>query len=193
MAKELEVLKTSIKAKGYDWTATETSMTKLSDAEQKNRLGLSVTDAELQEMRTSIELETRKELEQLSMMTAELKEKISYPAAFDWRNYNGKNWTLPVRDQSSCGSCVAFGTVAAIESTMKIANNNPNLAVNLSEAFLLFCGGGSCSGWTFEPALNFAKSTGITDEACFPYQPKNMPCSNRCSDWASRVKKRIGW
>ena len=188
MAKEIEELKASIKKNGYDWTAAETSMSKLSEAEQKKRLGLLVTDAELEEMRVSIEFETGKELELLSMMTTELKEKISYPAAFDWRNYNGKDWTLPVRDQGSCGSCVAFGTVAAIESTMKIAGKNPNLAVNLSEAFLLFCGGGSCSGWSLEPPLNFAKSTGITDEACFPYKPRDMPCSDRCSDWTSRVK-----
>jgi C1A family cysteine protease len=193
MAKEIEELKAAIKEKQYDWTPAETSVSKLSGAEQKNRLGLLVTDAELEEMRTSIELETGKELELLSMMTAELREKISYPAAFDWRNYNGKDWTLPVRDQGSCGSCVAFGTVAAIESTMKIASKTPNLAVNLSEAFLLFCGGGSCSGWSLEPPLNFAKSTGITDEACFPYQPKNMPCSDRCSDWTSREKKIKSW
>lgn len=193
MAIKIEELKASIKDKGYDWTPAETSISKLSEKEQKTRLGLLVTDEELEQMRSSIETASQKELEQIRRMTVELKEKISYPAAFDWSNYNGKNWTLPIRDQKSCGSCVAFGTVAAIESTMKIVSNNPNLAVDLSEAHLLFCGGGSCSGWTFEPALNFAKNTGVTDEACFPYQPKNMPCGDRCSDWASRVKKIKNW
>ena len=84
MAKEIEELKASIKEKGYDWTPAETSVSKLSETEQKNRLGLLVTDAELAEMRISLELATEKEIEQMRMMTAELKGKFSYPAAFDW-------------------------------------------------------------------------------------------------------------
>ncbi len=38
--------------------------------------------------------------------------------------------------------------------------------------------------------LDFAKSTGIVDDACMPYKPQNMDCqSERCSNWESRLTK----
>ena len=73
---------------------------------------------------------------------------------------------------------------------MRIKFGNPNYQIDLSEAFLQFCGGGSCGGWGLTSGLAFAQSTGTTDEACMPYQPTNMNCStSRCSDWANRLTK----
>jgi hypothetical protein len=40
MVSEIEKLKASIEEKEYDWTPAETSVSKLSEAEQKDRLGL---------------------------------------------------------------------------------------------------------------------------------------------------------
>ena len=33
---------------------------------------------------------------------------------------SGNNWTTPIRDQSGCGACVAFATVAMIKSNLEI-------------------------------------------------------------------------
>ena len=64
----------------------------------------------------------------------------SYPPAVDWRKRAGKNFVTAVRDQKSCGSCVAFGTVATVESGVRIKLKKPTLPIDLSEAHLFYCG-----------------------------------------------------
>ena len=61
----------------------------------------------------------------------------------------------------------------------RIAKKDPALKIDLSEADLFFRGCGDCcgSGWFFEPALSYAQSQGIPDEACYPYP--NGPGSSR--------------
>lgn len=175
----VEEVQAAITEKGYEWEAGVTSISGLSDEELKTRLGLTVTNEELQRMESEIKASV---------------ERFSYPSAFDWRNHNGKDWTKPVRDQSSCGSCVAFGTLGAMESRAKIQKNNPNLSVDLSEAHLFYCGCGKCCrrGWNFPPALNFLKNTGVVDEKCYPYKPVDQDCKP-CSDWKNRVWKIQDW
>jgi len=62
---------------------------------------------------------------------------------------SGNNWTTPIRYQSGCGACVAFATVAMIESNLEIFRRNSNLNPDLSEADLFFRGCGACCqrGW----------------------------------------------
>ena len=82
-----------------------------------------------------------------------------YPPAIDWRHFPAHaplpagDYVTPVRDQKSCGSCVAFGTLAAFESAIRIHDKNPAKAVDLSEADLFYCHaeaeqGRHCSGPT---------------------------------------------
>jgi hypothetical protein len=95
----------------------------------------------------------------------------------DWRNHFGLDAVTPVRDQGGCGSCVAFGTTAALESMLVIERN---LTTDLSEAELLFCGGGSCGGWWPSSAVSYLETSGLAQESCFPYQDHDMACST-CS------------
>ena len=111
----------------------------------------------------------------------------SYPPSVDWRNDNG-NYVTPVLDQGQCGSCVAFGTAAAIESQMRI---NKRFRVDtplgqgamLSEAQLYFCNnrccapGQPCYGWWPSMALNYARDTGIIPASDFPYSDNDQPCA----------------
>jgi Papain family cysteine protease len=80
-------------------------------------------------------------------MTAAAVAGPPYPPSIDWRHFAAHpplpagDYVTPVRDQKSCGSCVAFGTLAAFESAIRIHDKNPAKAVDLSEADLFYCHG----------------------------------------------------
>ena len=90
-----------------------------------------------------------------------LKEKIeevTFPPSFDLRNISGRNFISSVKSQGSCGSCVAFGTAAGLEGTVRMKTNTAvndsggNKLLDLSEAQLFYCGaaqeGRNCkNGW----------------------------------------------
>lgn len=110
-----------------------------------------------------------------------------FPDEFDWRNVNQTNWVTPIKNQASCGSCTAFGTIASLESMLKISYNMKYDA-DLSEAHLFFCSGRNCnSGMALSEAATFVKHIGVTDEECFPYEPKDMDCSLKDDNWEDRV------
>jgi len=174
-------LQRTIEGQGHTWRAGPTSLTVLPPEDQERRLGL--------------RLEPR-EMERLATLLAEpLARAVEFPPAWDWRDVQGIDWTTPVRDQRGCGSCVAFGAVAVMEAMLKRHHNDAALQPDLSEAHLFFCGCGDCcdKGWWPSYALNYAKSSGVPDEDCFPYQDFNLPCSEACSDWHGRAVKVVGW
>jgi len=178
---EFENLQESIHSQGYDWQVGPTSLSSLPPEEQERRLGLMLVPEEM------VRLETA--MLELPPMAAE------FPAAWDWRDVDGVNWTTPIRDQKACGSCVAFGTVSALEAMLKRHHGDPSLMPDLSEAHLFFCGCGNCcdKGWWPSYALDYAQDSGVPDEACFPYQDHDMPCTDSCQDWSSRAVKVTGW
>lgn len=123
---------------------------------------------------------------------------IGAPATYDLRNVGGKNFVTDVRDQQSCGSCVAFGTIATIESRLRVQRGDPNLAIDLGEAHLFYCHGRArgrnCSnGWWPREAYDDIRDKGVVDEACYPYSMTNQDCSGLCSDWANRVIRISGY
>ena len=78
-------------------------------------------------------------LEVQAAMKSQAITAIAAPAAYDLRNVGGNNYVTPIKDQASCGSCVAFGTTATVESRVRLQRGDPNLAIDLSEAHLFFC------------------------------------------------------
>ncbi|UCB59469.1 MAG: hypothetical protein JSV67_04020 [Thermoplasmatales archaeon] len=113
----------------------------------------------------------------------------SLPDRFSWRDVDGVNWVTPVQNQQSCGSCVAFGTISALESVIQIELGN-KLNIDLSEAHLFYCGGGSCSqGWTVSRSVNYVETYGVPLESCFPYIPKQTDCDRTCPDWETQAIK----
>lgn len=99
------------------------------------------------------------------------------PPSWDWSNVDGTNWITPIRNQGNCGSCWAFGTIAAMEAIYNIKNNNPNLDIDLSEQYLVSCGMKSsplglhgCCGGTLYHTLDFLSSRGTVEENSFRYK-----------------------
>lgn len=115
--------------------------------------------------------------------TARLMMAVKYPTSFDWRNYEGKNYTTPIRDQGKCGSCVAFATVALMESMMKVAKKDPEMQPDLSEAYLFPRGGGICERGAQFVRMLMAAESGVCDELCCPYSGDWNPCP----DFKSRL------
>jgi len=163
------------------WIPEGTSLSTLGSSEERYCLGV------------PLEVQTW-EQEQADRRGVRLAATYDYPSRIDWRDVDEKDWTTPIRHQGACGSCVAFGTTAAIESRLEIAMGDAELNPDLSEAQLFFCGSDSTcqAGWYPSAAMDFARDTGIVDEACYPYSDQDQACSP-CLDWESRVVRLEDW
>jgi C1A family cysteine protease len=175
----------SVQEQGLSWRPGHTSVSHMDERQKILRLGARTEKVQELEQRASLERRTA------------ARAAAAYPAQFDWRNYNGQNYITPIRDQSSCGSCVAFGTIAAIEGTYQVYRNQPSSGIDLSEAQLFYCigpqTGASCeAGWWPDDAFKGAMAEGLVDEACFPYTPGDQAC-NLCADAESRKTFISGW
>lgn len=189
----LDRIRSALNAAGDPWESGVTSLSSLPIKEQKKRLGVTPPPGE-----PSIEEIAQRALTMQATIKEQAIAAITAPTAFDLRNVGGNNFVTPITDQLSCGSCVAFGTVATVESTLRVQRGDPNLAVDLSEAHLFFCHararGYDCgTGWWPNEAFDDFRSVGVADEACYPYNLSNTDCSGLCSNWAERVVKITGY
>jgi hypothetical protein len=126
------------------------------------------------------------------------------PKEFSWTNYNGKDWTTPVKHQGSCGSCWAFAPLGIFESMVKIREGNAELNPNFSEQYVLSCfpAAGSCRGGMAWEALRLLQeetsignnANGTIFEECFPYQADDdIPCSDKCTEWDEMLVPILDW
>ena len=187
--KNLAELRQILTGNKANWHADETSISKLPVTQRRYRLGYSPGPGQ----------PTLAEREQMSLARAEEARGLAaaVSTSIDWRNVNGRNFISSIKDQGSCGSCVAFGVAATVEAAARVT---VNLAVNdtgggtlpdLSEAQLFYCGGSSqgrnCSnGWWPDAALAYCSNPGLAPWSCFPYSAGDQPC-NLCSNWQTMV------
>lgn len=116
---------------------------------------------------------------------------VTLPSSFDWRDVEGVNYVTSVKNQGSCGSCTAFGTIGAIEAVVQIEFNEV-FDCDLSEAYLFFCSGRNCgSSMSLSEAADFVKGNGVVDELCFPYTGKDRDCDEKASNSNDRIMKVI--
>lgn len=101
------------------------------------------------------------------------------------------DFTTPIRNQGSAGTCWAFAAVAALESKLEITANDPDWNPDLSEQHLVCDGsaGGTGGGWEYL-ALNFFLETGIVTEQELPYTGSDTSPNWPLDDgWENRVYK----
>lgn len=189
---DLEELRTALLAAGTPWTSSTTTMTQLDEEQRVVRLGVPLP--------TAAELKAREG--QPAAMAARAHEVgdggIGLPTAFDARNVYGANYTTAVKDQASCGSCVAFGSVAALETTAAYTRGQPGLKLDLSEAHLFYTHGpstgASCgNGWWPDYAMAACRDIGITYEEYFPYTAGNTGGAVLNGDWPNRLARIPGF
>ncbi len=107
---------------------------------------------------------------------------LQLASSFDWRSVNGQNYVSPVKNQGSCGSCWAFGTVAPLEAKLLISGGE---LADLSEQYLLSCNdsGWSCNGgwWAHDyhkdKKVSGELEAGSVLETLFPYTASNSVCN----------------
>jgi C1A family cysteine protease len=177
-------LQEELRNSGATWEAGPTSMSKLSEEERRRRLGY-VPGPDEPSLEERVALSAANHESWLAAPPA----APAYPSSFDWRNVNGNDYVTSIKDQGSCGSCVAFGVTATAETRAKVIESLPTNAPlgytlpDLSPADLFFCSnaGASCAnGWYVGSALNYFTQTGVVPWSCFPYNAGNSTC-NLCS------------
>ncbi len=174
---DVEKINRAIAEQGAKWVAAETPYTNFTPEQKRALLGLLPANPIWQGI-----------VPEFTRQVDEIDEEV------DWRNRNGENWVTPVRNQGQCGSCWAFGGVAAMESKILISGNTPGYPLDLSEQFLVSCSQGSCNGWGAAETVSYLQNEGTVDEPCLPYGASDLiPCTDRCSDWIYRNMKLENW
>jgi C1A family cysteine protease len=184
---DLKALSNALQDAGQPWEMAYTSITSLDEGERRIRLGVPPRP----------ELEETAEAAAAAAMAAKA-ESVGAPAAFDVRNVSGVSYDTAVKDQGSCGSCVAFGTAAATEVVFRYSRRT-TMPLELSEAHLFYVyarsEGQTCAtGWWPDRALTHAKATGVTFEDYYPYTAGDQDGKAKINpDWPNRVAKVTDW
>jgi C1A family cysteine protease len=189
----LSEIRTALSQQGDPWEAGVTSMSVLPADERQQRLGVKPPPG----VPDIAEVAQRIQHERDQLKARALQRPVGAPVAYDLRNVDGANFITPITDQLACGSCVAFGTVAAVESRLRKQRNDAALAIDLSEAHLFFVHGRArgvnCdTGWWPTAALEDFQNKGVVDEACYPYDLSNRDGSGLCADAAQRLTRISG-
>ncbi len=174
---KVQDLQAALVEQNASWVAGVTGFESYSDAQLSALLGAALpgpppTKAEKENARLAAMAEHQ--------AMAARGSAAAYPPSKDWRNVSGQNYVTPIRDQGGCGSCVAFGALAVVESMTRIMKG-ASYAVDLSESHLFYClkgdPNGCQNGWWPTPAFTAVQNTGVALENYFPYIGSQQACA----------------
>lgn len=191
-------IQSELAAQPLGWEAADNDITMLDEADQDRLLGYA-PDPASGEMTLPMREQHAAQMAAALAAARSMAESTAEaaPAAIDLRAYDGGNYITPIKDQRNCGSCVAFASLAAVESAIRLIARDPGLAVDLSENHL-FNGiargqGRTCgNGWWVTPALTAVRDLGVVDEGCSPYSDADQPAV-LCPDWQARLTRIRGF
>jgi C1A family cysteine protease len=162
---QLQMFRDQIRARNYTF---QVGYTNVMDYKIEEITGL-VVPPDLKDRIIKQNLDAAKRMSP-RLMTAFSAACSSSAASFDWRSLNK---VTPVKDQRNCGSCWAFATNGAFESSYWI---NSNLPIDSAEQDTLDCNpsGYSCGGgwWAFDYLIG----TGSAIEITYPYVAVKGAC-----------------
>jgi Papain family cysteine protease len=104
-SERLRALQAQISAAGGSWEAADTPQGRISLAQKRLLLGAEPPPE-------AVSLEEREARAKATYEAGAPMMAPGAPAAWDWRNVDGQSFVDPVGNQKSCGSCVAWGTIA---------------------------------------------------------------------------------
>jgi PKD repeat protein len=188
---ELITVLQAIQAKKARWKAGENLVSRLAPETRRRRLGLVKPEV------------PRTEGLWDRLLSAPVVNGTAPAGTFSWKNFTSSsahpslpagNYVTGIRDQGNCGSCWAFGTTAALESSALITDGTPGLNLDLSEQVLVSCANsGNCSGGYITTASNYIRDMGLPAESCYPYLAQNAACTPKCSDYQVNTRTISGW
>ena len=140
-------------------------------------------------------------------MTSPKPGIVDVPDEFSWKNYQGKDWTSPIKRQE-CGDCWLFAAIGGLECIINLREGSAELDPDLSEQYVLSCfpEAGSCKGGFSYKAYQYMMDTssegnnhngallescfryvGIDSNGCDYYNCNHDPvlCSEKCDDWVN--------
>jgi hypothetical protein len=127
--------------------------------------------------------------------------KVALPSSFDWRNYNGRSYIGPIRNQGDCGSCYAFAACAAAEGVYNVAFGLYDAnCVDFSESFIIWCLASladygyhfyGCIGADYDyMELQALTTDGVCTEGSFPY---TTSAPQSCTQWDAPRARFSSW
>lgn len=167
---DLEKIQEAIQKKGARWVAGRTTISELPDELKLKRLGV-------------IAPSEKGKAPKYEPKTQEL------PAYFDWRD---AGMVSPIKDQGDCGSCWAFGSVAALESLWMIEKG---LSSDDSEQFVVSynLSNYGCDGGIMNRVYNFLEKQGTVTEDCMPYRENDKKLPFPCQEWKEEIGGISAW